>query len=172
MAVCAHDTYDKNSEKGVNRIQKKKLERKMTWLRIATATRMNTHNSSNKNYSQQQQNRRSNQNSHKQPAPAPAASAPPVATTNNLRRPLSLSPRHVADGVTPSPEYKHRHAEALDVLDSLRVPLEREVETAQAVACQRVRPALQHHRRRLVHFHHLKQIDATQNTVWSRVWGF
>lgn len=65
------------------------------------------------------------------------------------------TPRDIADGVPPSPQHQHWHAEALDVLDSLGVPLERKVEAAQAIARQRIGSALQHHRRGLVQLHHL-----------------
>mmetsp|Transcript_30866 Transcript_30866/g.106707 ORF Transcript_30866/g.106707 Transcript_30866/m.106707 type:complete len:392 (+) Transcript_30866:254-1429(+) len=64
---------------------------------------------------------------------------------------VSPNARHVAQRVPAAPEDEHRDVEALHVLDAVRVPAQRQVEAAEAVARERVRAALEHDGRRLVH---------------------
>uniref|UniRef100_A0A6B0V7H8 Putative secreted protein n=1 Tax=Ixodes ricinus TaxID=34613 RepID=A0A6B0V7H8_IXORI len=64
--------------------------------------------------------------------------------------------RHVADGVAPSTQLQEGQVVLAHKLGALAVALQGQVEAAQSVPRERVRPALEHHCARLVHLHHLR----------------
>ena len=69
------------------------------------------------------------------------------------RRLVSPTTRHILDGVAAATQQQQRLIELLHKLHAAGVALDGEIEAAQSVSGQRVRPALQHHRARVVKLH-------------------
>mmetsp|Transcript_20578 Transcript_20578/g.48498 ORF Transcript_20578/g.48498 Transcript_20578/m.48498 type:complete len:426 (-) Transcript_20578:122-1399(-) len=74
------------------------------------------------------------------------------------------APGDVPERVSASAQHQHRHVEASNVLDAVRVTLHGEVEAPEPIARQRVRPALQHDGARREHLHDLPD-DGTEDAL-------